>query len=92
MTSTISLEEWLANCGLNPQEADLWADFIADALDLIDDGHALSRESSEWGSFLRGCKKSVPTEPEITSGLGDRMRRLRNEAPIDSGRDRIQVS
>ena len=33
----------------------------------------------------------MPTEPEITSGLGDRMRRLRNEAPIDSDRDRIQV-
>lgn len=88
----MSLEEWLINRGLTPQEADLWADFIADALDLIDDGHALLRTSSEWSSFLGGCVKSVPTEPEITSGLGDRMRRLRNEAPIDSNRDRIQVS
>ena len=92
MTATISLEEWLVKRGLTPQEADLWADFITDVLDLIDDGHALLREASEWNSFLGGCVKSIPTEPEITSGLGDRMRRLRNEAPIDSNRDRIQVS
>ncbi|WP_209783100.1 hypothetical protein, partial [Azospirillum agricola] len=92
MTVTTSLEEWLIDRGLTPQEADLWADFIADALDLIDDGHALLRKASEWNSFLGGCVKPVPTEPEITSGLGDRMRRLRNEAPIDSNRDRIQVS
>lgn len=92
MTVTISLEEWLVDRGLTPQEADLWADFIADALDLIDDGHALLREVTEWNSFLGGCVKSVPTEPEITSGLGDRMRHLRNKAPIDSNRDRIQVS
>lgn len=92
MTVTISLEEWLVGRGLTSQEAYLWADFIADALDLIDDGHALLREASEWNSFLSGCMKSVPTEPEITSGLGDRMRRLRNQAPIDSSRDRIQVS
>jgi len=92
VTAVISLEEWLIDRGLTPQEADLWADFIADALDLIDDGHALLRESSEWSSFLGGCVKPIPTEPEITSGLGDRMRRLRNEAPIDSGRDRIQIS
>lgn len=92
MTATVSLAEWLVDRGLTPQEADLWADFITDALDLLDDGHSLLRESSEWSSFLGGCVKSVPTEPEITSGLGDRMRRLRNEAPIDSSRDRIQVS
>lgn len=92
MTGTISLEEWLVDRGLTPQEADLWSDFIADALDLIDDGHALLRKASEWASFLGGCVKSIPTEPEITSGLGDRMRRLRNEAPIESSRDRIQVT
>jgi hypothetical protein len=92
VTGAISLEEWLVGRGLTQQEADLWAEFIADTLDLIDDGHALLRESSEWRSFLGGCAKSVPTEPEITSGLGDRMRRLRNKAPIDSSRDRIQVS
>ena len=88
----MSLEEWLLARGLTAQEADLWANFIVDVLDLIDDGHALLRKSSEWSLFLGGCVKSVPTEPEITSGLGDRMHRLRNAAPIDSSRDRIQVS
>lgn len=73
-------------------EADLWAEFIADALDLIEDGHLLLRDASEWSSFILGCKKQIPTEPEITSGLGDRMRRLRNEAPLDTNRDRIQVN
>lgn len=92
MTAVVTLEDWLVDRGLTPQEATLWADFIADTLDLIDDGHALLRTSSEWNSFLGGCAKPVPTEPEITSGLGDRMRRLRNEAPIDSSRDRIQIS
>lgn len=92
MTATISLEEWLIDRGLTPQEADLWADFIADALDLIADGHALLRDAFEWKLFLTGCAKSVPTEPEITSGLGDRMRRLWIDAPIDSSRHRIQVS
>jgi hypothetical protein len=73
-------------------EADLWGEFIADALDLLDEGHALLRTSAEWASFITGCYGASPTEPEITSGLGDRMRRLRNEAAIDSRRDRIQIS
>lgn len=73
-------------------EADLWGEFIADALDLLDDGHALLRTPVEWTSFLGGCFSTSPTEPEITSGLGDRMRRLRNDAAIDSRRDRIQIS
>lgn len=73
-------------------EADLWGEFIADSLDLLNEGHALLRTPEEWASFLTGCHSPHPTEPEITSGLGDRMRRLRNEAAIDSKRDRIQIS
>jgi hypothetical protein len=91
VSSAISLEEWLTQRGLTPQEADLWGNFISDAIDLLDDGHALLRDPAEWASFLGGCAGQNPTEPEITSGLGDRMRRLRNEAPIDSDRDRIQI-
>lgn len=92
MSTPITLEDWLIARGLTPWESDLWSQFIADALDLLDDGHALLRTPAEWGSFLAGCYGSSPTEPEITSGLGDRMRRLRNEAAIDSPRDRLQVS
>lgn len=73
-------------------EADLWGEFITDAMDLLDDGHTLLRTPEEWASFLTGCHGPQPTEPEITSGLGDRMRRLRNEAAIDSKRDRLQIS
>jgi hypothetical protein len=91
MSAAVSLHQWLTDRGLTAQEADLWGDFIADAMDLLDDGHTLLREAAEWSSFLGGCAGAVPTEPEITSGLGDRMRRLRNEAPIDSDRDRIQI-
>ena len=73
-------------------EADLWGEFIADALALLDDGYDLLRTQQEWMSFMTGCHSSSPTEPEITSGLGDRMRRLRNEAAIHSNRDRLQIS
>lgn len=91
MSGVVSLPQWLTDRGLTPQEADLWGDFITDAMDLLDDGHSLLRRPEEWNSFLGGCAGDIPTEPEITSGLGDRMRRLRNEAQIDSDRDRIQV-
>lgn len=73
-------------------EADLWGEFIAGALELLDDGHSLLRTPDEWVSFLKGCHGPQPTEPEITSGLGDRMRRLRNESALESKRDRLQVS
>lgn len=92
MKTTVSLEDWLIARGLTPMEADLWCDFIADSLELMDDGHALLRTSQEWMSFVSGCHGDNPTEPEITSGLGDRMRRLRNAAALDSPRDRIQIS
>ncbi|WCT72660.1 hypothetical protein PQ455_13590 [Sphingomonas naphthae] len=91
MSASVSLHRWLMDRGLTVQEADLWADFINDALELLDDGHALLRTPAEWASFLGGCAGPAPTEPELTSGLGDRMQRLRNDAPIDSSRDRIQV-
>ena len=91
MNGPVSLHKWLMDRGLNAEEADLWGDFIADAMELLDDGYALLRTPEEWSSFLGGCAGTAPTEPEITSGLGDRMRRLRNEAPIDSDRDRIYV-
>lgn len=92
MNTTVSLEDWFVERGLTPMEADLWCDFIADSLELLDDGHALLRTSQEWTSFLSGCHGANPTEPEITSGLGDRMRQLRNAAALDSRRDRIQIS
>lgn len=92
MTAVISLQQWLVGRGLTFQEADLWSEFISDALLLLEDSHALLRTADEWDSFLGGCKSNNPTEPEITSGLGDRMRRLRNDAEIDSNRDRIHVS
>ncbi|WP_172746205.1 hypothetical protein [Neorhizobium sp. T7_12] len=92
MTTAISLQQWLVERGLTYQEADLWSEFISDALLLLEDGHSLLRTPQEWRSFLGGCKTTRPTEPEITSGLGDRMRRLRNDAEIDSNRDRIHVS
>lgn len=91
MSSQISVSQWLVGRGLTWQQADLWGDFIAESLELLSDGHALLRTQSEWDSFISGCKGSVPTEPEITSGLGDRMKRLRNDAPLDSDRDRISV-
>lgn len=92
MTAIVDLSCWLVARGLTPQQADLWGDFIIDALDLLEDGHALLRTPAEWPSFLGGCHGTRPTEPEITSGLGDRMDRLRCNAPIGSRRDRIQVS
>lgn len=92
MNTPVTLDDWLIARGLTPWESDLWGEFIADALDLLDDGHALLRTPAEWISFLTGCHSTSPTEPEITSGLGDRMRRLRNDAAIDSRRDRIQIS
>lgn len=92
MSSPISLSAWLTARGLTPQEADLWGDFIGDALDLLEEGHALLRMDEEWAAFMGGCHGPSPTEPEITSGLGDRMKRLRDAAPLDSDRDRLQVS
>jgi len=91
MTKEISLHTWLISQSLTPQQADLWGDFIADAFDLIDDGHALHCTPNEWSSFLSGCNATLPTEPEITSGLGDRMIHLQAGAPIDSDRDRLQI-
>lgn len=92
MSSPVGLSTWLLGRGLTAQEADLWGDFITDALDLLDDGHALLRTPEEWSSFLGGCHGGSPTEPEITSGLGDRMKRLRDEAPLGSDRDRLQIN
>lgn len=88
----MDLSGWLVGRGLTPQQADLWGDFINDSLDLLEDGHALLRAPLEWSSFLGGCHGARPTEPELTSGLGDRMHRLRDAADIGSERDRIQVS
>ncbi|SMX39386.1 hypothetical protein [Octadecabacter ascidiaceicola] len=92
MTKEISLEQWLIGQGLTPQEADLWCDFISESFDLIDDGYALLCKPNEWNSFLNGCHTQSPTEPEITSGLGDRMKRLQADAPMESSRDRLQVA
>jgi hypothetical protein len=92
VNSPRSLSTWLTGRGLTPQEADLWGDFIGDALDLLEEAHALLRLDEEWAAFMGGCHGSTPTEPEITSGLGDRMKRLRNAAPLESDRDRLQVS
>ena len=92
MTGPADLSSWLVGRGLTPQQADLWGDFIIDALDLLEDGHTLLRDPQEWPSFLGGCHGTRPTEPELTSGLGDRMERLRNAAPLGSDRDKIQVS
>ena len=80
MTTSVDFNTWLLGRGLSPQEADLWSDFIVDALDLLEDGHSLLRTPTEWASFLTGCHGSRPSEPEITSGLGDRMERLRIDA------------
>ncbi|PCH51180.1 MAG: hypothetical protein COC17_02755 [Hyphomicrobiales bacterium] len=91
MTEEISLEQWLISRDYTPQEAALWCDFISDSFDLIDDGHALLCSPNEWSSFLKGCHSDSPTEPEITSGLGDRMKKLQADAPMDSDRDRLQV-
>ncbi len=92
MTDEITLEDWLVDRGHTPQQAELWCDFISDSIDLFDDGHALLCTTAEWASFLTGCNAAHPTEPEITSGLGDRMRRLQHEAPMDSNRDKLQVA
>ena len=82
MTEEISLEQWLISRDYTPQEAALWCDFISDSFDLIDDGHALLCSPNEWSSFLKGCHSDSPTEPEITSGLGDRMKKLQADAPM----------
>jgi hypothetical protein len=84
-----SLVQWLTDRGLPLQRAVLWAEFVSDALELVKDAHALLRTPDEWGSFVAGCRVSVPTEPELTSGLGDRMRRLWEEADQGSARDRV---
>ena len=91
MTTLVTLSAWLIGRGLSPQEADLWSDFVVDALDLLEDGHLLLRRPQEWTSFLGGCHGPRPTEPEITSGLGDRMERLRIDAPLGSDRERLTV-
>ena len=91
MTRKISLYSWLVTQNLTPQQADLWSDFIGDAFELIDEGYALHCSAQEWSSFISGCHADHATEPEITSGLGDRMRRLQEIAPIDSSRDRLTV-
>lgn len=92
MTKEITLEEWLIGRGYTPLEADLWCDFISESFDLIDEGQALLCTASEWGSFLQGCHSSSPTEPEITSGLGDRMKKLQHDSLMESGRNTLQVA
>lgn len=77
---------------MTAEEADLWGDFIADAVALVDDGYTLLRTPSEWGSFLSGCAGDHPTEPDLTSGLGDRIRRLWIDAPLDSSRNDLHFS
>ena len=91
MTKETSLEKWLIDRGYTPQQAELWCEFISDSFDLLHDGHDLLCESVEWAAFLAGCHTGKPTEPEITSGLGDRMKRLQSEAPMESNRDRLHV-
>lgn len=91
MTTSVDFNTWLLGRGLSPQEADLWSDFIVDALDLLEDGHSLLRTPTEWASFLTGCHGSRPSEPEITSGLGDRMERLRIDSPLGSDREKLTI-
>ncbi len=91
MTEETSLNIWLIDRGYTPQQAELWCDFISDSFELIDDGHTLLCTPDEWSSFLAGCHTEEPTEPEITSGLGDRMKRLQFDAQMGSNRDKLQV-
>ena len=86
MSKPESLSSWLVGRGLTPQEADLWTEFIVDAIELMDDGYDLLRCAEEWSSFAAGCHGPKPTEPDITSGLGDRMKRLWADAPLGSAR------
>jgi hypothetical protein len=77
---------------LTPQEAVLWSDFVADALELLDDAYTLLCGAGEWTKFVSGCHGPKPTEPDLTSGLGDRMRQLWTDAPLDSARDKLTLA
>lgn len=92
MSAPDTLASWLVGRGLTPQEADLWGDFVIDALELVDEAYDLLCTPDEWLAFVDGCHGPKPTEPDITSGLGDRMKRLWASAAIDSGRDRLSVA
>ncbi|NTF34129.1 hypothetical protein [Rhizobium skierniewicense] len=91
MNTLTSLEAWLIDRGLTAQEAAVWSDFVIDALELVDEAYALLLTPAEWASFIAGCH-ALPTEPDLTSGLGDRMKRLWVDASFDSRRDRVIVA
>lgn len=91
MSTLTSLEAWLTDRGLTVQEAAAWSDFVLDALELVDDAYTLLLVPTEWASFIAGCH-AQPTEPDLTSGLGDRMKRLWVDASFDSRRDRVFVA
>lgn len=88
-TPAAGLTEWLIARGLTPQEAVLWNGLIAEALELLDDAYALLCSAEKWTKFMAGCHGPVPTEPDLTSGLGDCMHQLWIEAPLDSARDKL---
>ena len=67
-------------------------DFIADAMDLLDEGQYLTAVAFRVDLLPGRVCCCQPDRAGNHIGLGDRMRRLRNEAPIDSQRDRIQVA
>ncbi|MBI1207486.1 MAG: hypothetical protein GC191_09400 [Azospirillum sp.] len=90
--SPVSLATWLVARGLNPQQARLWLKFIVSAYQLMLDAHSLLLTPEEWNSFLTGCPTRHPTEPDLTSGIGDRMERLWVDAPLGSERNKLRTS
>jgi hypothetical protein len=90
MTPPVSLVEWLKQRGLPLQRAVLWAELVRDSLELLRDAHVLLRTRPEWDSFVASCRSATPTEPEVTSGLGDRMHRLWVASGQGSSRDRVR--
>lgn len=74
------IQQWLEQrADLNPEQAYQWALLIHGSLCLLDRAKLKLREPEEWAAFLGGCRcrnVSLPTEPELTSGLGDQMQEI----------------
>lgn len=69
-----SFAEWLEKrADFSPDKAYIWASFIERCFELISEAHRILLDPNEWDEFSGGCRRPVPTEPELTSGLGDRV-------------------
>jgi hypothetical protein len=71
------LSEWLSKReDLDPELAYQWASFVVSAFELLGKAQERLLTRDAWNTFIQNCVASLPTEPEITSGLGDAMEEI----------------